>query len=257
MKGSSAYRDRDKPKIVIIEDENEFNTSSTDITQTKSLAPRNTARNLHTFDFPRHGYEVICKIVGSLIVFREKPFNIQILANKSGLELSVILANIGFLRSVNIISGTSDKIPPDSILMATAIRLGNAEEVTICWRRLIERSNLLKSLLEWIGENRRVWYPRLLIHFLSVANRDANKINLRGARYATDIILNSGLIVKSGNSFELSRHSIDTATSTIINPATTDKKCESGVVNLHFHFNSSEIPAEMKEILKAITQRIT
>jgi hypothetical protein len=207
------------------------------------------------FELPRHDLKTIYKIVSELTIFRGCDFNLKKLEHASEVGFSVIVANLGFLRSMKIVPDAGHNMDPDAIMLSSSIRLGDEEEISYQWRIFIQRSKFLTELIEWISAQGKVRHSRLIFQLIGMAGREATRENIRGARTAIETLVISRLVEKVDSYIMISG-----ANSSFESPSPIQVESRvasgGGSINLHLHFGSGEIPEEVKNLLRLISLKL-
>ena len=207
------------------------------------------------FELPRHDYHTISKIISELATFRGRDFNLRQLELSSEIELSILLANLGFLRSMKIVPETGRNIDPEALLLSTSIRLGDKEEISCQWRRFTLKSKTLTDLVEWISAQGKVRLSRLIFQLIGMAGRRVSRDNIRGARTAIETLLISRLVAKE-NSYIMASGVISSSSKPVFNQVGLKAISEVGSINIHLHFGSGELPEEASNLLRAISLKL-
>lgn len=207
------------------------------------------------FELPRHDYQTISKIISGLAIFRGRDFKLKNLENASEVGFSVILANLGFLRSMKIIPDPGHNMEADAVMLSSSIRIGDKEEISCQWRLFILRSTILTELIEWISSQRKVKHSRLIFQLIIMAGREVTRENIRGARTTIEILMVARLVERADSYITIPgiNPSLKNPFPTQVEPKAAS---EGGSINLHFHFGSGDIPEDVKNLLRLISLKL-
>jgi hypothetical protein len=148
--------------------------------------------------FPRSNYKILCRIVREAAISRDQSLDVNQTALACGWNPTVILANLGFLRCIGILSTCHEKkIMISGIELANALSLlASEDEIKKCWRCRLFDSGALDSLFEWIQKCNGIDQTQYLNNVAVLYGRRISTENFLGIKRLTSILCELGILAR-------------------------------------------------------------
>lgn len=148
--------------------------------------------------FPRSNYTTLCQIVREVAISRTQSLDVNQAALACGWDPAVILANLGFLRCIGILSACHEKkIMISGLELANALSmLASEAEIKECWRCRLFDSGALDSLFEWLQKCNGVDQVQYLNSVAVLYGRRGSTENFLGIKRLTSILCELGIVAR-------------------------------------------------------------
>ena len=149
-----------------------------------------------TMVFPRSNYTTLCQIVREVAISRTQSLDVNQAALACGWDPAIILANLGFLRCIGILSACHEKkIMISGLELANALSLLASEaEIKECWRRRLFDSGALDSLFEWLQKCNGIDQIQYLQSVAVLYGRRGSTENFLGIKRLTSLLCELGIV---------------------------------------------------------------
>lgn len=161
---------------------------------------------------PGTGYDIISQILQAYILSGggEKPLALEAVASRSGIHITQVSRNTGFLVSVGLLtSGKSKSLTREGARLAIALRNKVDEDISDAWKRVILKSPSLRAVLDMIsirGEIDKDALPGRIASTVGIAS--SGKHTVAGLNALIDIFKIAGVLEEAGNNYRLSPNAL-------------------------------------------------
>lgn len=158
--------------------------------------------NKNGFVLPSSGYQAITKILHAYAFSQGKDVTLDDVANKAGLNRTVVSANHGFLSAVGLLSGGKRKQLTDlGSKLSVAISNEIESDIEQTWSEVLEGNQKTKDILHMVKVQKGLAEKDLYARARQSMGLPNDKANNTGINCLIEIMKTSGLLVEKDGKF--------------------------------------------------------